>query len=81
MPYGHHTGVSQRIESEVERDRLRSMIEGIQTQHKLPGSVIVRTVAEGIAESEIAQDMAYLAKLWEFIQRKQTSIAVPSLIF
>ncbi len=81
MPYGNHTGVSQRIESEAERDRLRSMIERIQAEHKLPGSVIVRTAADGIAEAAIAQDMAYLAKLWEFIQRKQISIAVPSLIF
>ncbi|ALD02958.1 MAG: ribonuclease G [Acinetobacter sp.] len=81
MPYGHHTGVSQRIEAEEERDRLRSIIEHIQTEHKLPGSVIVRTAAEGIPEADIAQDMAYLAKLWEFIQRKQKVIAVPSLIF
>lgn len=71
MPFGHHIGVSQRIESEVERDRLRSMIERIQTQHKLPGSVIVRTAAEGIEEEAIAQDMAYLAKLWEYIQSRQ----------
>lgn len=81
MPYGHHTGVSQRIESEEERDRLRSIIERIQAEHKLPGSVIVRTAAEGIEEQAIAQDMAYLAKLWEFIQRKQKSMVVPSLIF
>ena len=81
MPYGHHTGVSQRIESEEERDRLRSIIERIQAEHKLPGSVIVRTAAEGIAEEAIAQDMAYLAKLWEIIQRKQKSIVVPSLVF
>ncbi len=81
MPYGSHTGVSQRIESEEERDRLRSMIERIQKEHDLPGSVIVRTAAEGIAEDEIAQDMAYLAKLWEYILRKQRSIIVPSLIF
>lgn len=81
MPYGHHTGVSQKIESEEERDRLRAIIERIQAQHKLPGSVIVRTAAEGIAEQAIAQDMAYLAKLWEFIQRKQKSLIVPSLVF
>lgn len=81
MPYGHHTGVSQRIESEEERDRLRSIIERIQAEHKLPGSVIVRTAAEGVAEEAIAQDMAYLAKLWEFIQRKQKSLIVPSLVF
>ena len=81
MPYGHHIGVSQRIESEEERDRLRSMIERIQKEHDLPGSVIVRTAAEGVAEEAIAQDMAYLAKLWEYIQRKQKTIVVPSLIF
>lgn len=80
MPFGSHIGVSQRIESDEERDRLRSMIERIQKQHKLPGSVIVRTAAEGVEEAAIAQDMAYLAKLWEHIQRKQKIIAVPSLI-
>ena len=81
MPFGNHIGVSQRIESEEERDRLRSIIEHIQAEHKLPGSVIVRTAADGIEEEAIAQDMAYLAKLWEFIQRKQKIIAVPSLDF
>ena len=81
MPYGSHTGVSERIESEEERDRLRSMIERIQAEHQLPGSVIVRTAAEGIEEAAIAQDMAYLAKLWQYIQDRQKIIVVPSLIF
>ncbi len=81
MPYGHYIGVSQRIESEQERDRLRGIIEGIQAEHKLPGSVIVRTAAEGIDEASLVQDMAYLAKLWEYIQRKQKNIVVPSLVF
>src|SRR5690606_10691358 len=81
MPYGNHIGVSQRIESEEERNRLRSIIERIQAEHKLPGSVIVRTAAEGIEEAAIAQDMAYLATLWEYLQRKHKIIAVPSLIF
>ena len=80
MPYGNHIGVSQRIESEEERDRLRNIIESIQAEHNLPGSVIVRTAAEGVDEAEIAQDMCYLSKLWEYIQRKQVDVAVPSLI-
>lgn len=81
MPYGHHIGVSQRIEAEEERERLRGIIERIQVEHKLPGSVIVRTAAEGIDEASIEQDMCYLAKLWEFIQRKEKQAIVPSLIF
>jgi ribonuclease G len=81
MPYGNHIGVSQRIESDEERERLRNIIERVQEVHKLPGSVIVRTAAEGIEEEAIAQDMAYLARLWEHIQRKQKLVSVPSLIF
>ncbi|MFT4021794.1 MAG: Rne/Rng family ribonuclease, partial [Acinetobacter sp.] len=53
----------------------------IQQKHSLPGSVIVRTAAEGVDEESLAQDMAYLAKLWEYIQRKQKGTTVPSLIF
>jgi ribonuclease G len=37
--------------------------------------VIVRTAADGIDEASIAQDMCYLAKLWEFIQRKQKVVS------
>ena len=81
MPYGNHIGVSQRIESDEERERLRNIIERVQEVHKLPGSVIVRTAAEGVEEEAIAQDMAYLARLWEHIQRKQKMVSVPSLIF
>ena len=81
MPYGNHIGVSQRIESEEERDRLRGIIEHIQEEHLLPGSVIVRTAAEGVDEAAIAQDMNYLSKLWEYIQRKQKEVATPEIIF
>lgn len=79
MPYGHHTGVSQRIESEEERDRLRKIIE--TADHDLPGSVIVRTAAEGVEAGAILQDLAYLSKLWRYIQRKQRSLIGPALIF
>lgn len=81
MPYGNHTGVSQRIELEEERIRLRTLIEQLQEQHQLPGSLIVRTAAEGVSEKEINQDMAYLAKLWEYIRRKEKQVKVTELIF
>lgn len=81
MPFGHYTGVSQRIESEEERDRLKKIIESFKEKYELPGSVIVRTAAEGADSEAIAQDMAYLGKLWKYIQRKQQSATIPSLIF
>lgn len=81
MPFGNHIGISQRIESDEERERLRHIIENIKTKYLLPGSVIVRTAAEGIDELAIDQDMAYLSKLWNYIQRKKQSLLVPSLVF
>ncbi|MBF7691157.1 MULTISPECIES: ribonuclease G [Acinetobacter] len=81
MPFGNHVGISQRIESDEERERLRHIIENIKTKYLLPGSVIVRTAAEGIDELAIDQDMAYLSKLWNYIQRKKQSLLVPSLVF
>lgn len=81
MPYGNHTGVSQRIEDEQERTRLRELIERLQQHHNLPGSLIVRTAADSVQEQEISQDMAYLAKLWDYIQRKKQEIVEVGLIF
>lgn len=81
MPYGHHTGISQRIEQDEERERLKNLIEEIQAEHKLPGSVIVRTAAEGVGREDLEQDMRYLARLWEYIQKRQREVASPGLIF
>ena len=81
MPFGNHTGVSQKIELEEERERLRVMIDTLQTEHQLPGSVIVRTAAEGVTEQALSQDMAYLAKLWKFIQKNQKEVDATALIF
>jgi len=80
MPYGQHTGISQRIEHHDERERLRGLVEEIQREYHLPGGIIVRTAAEGIERAQLEQDMRYLARLWEVIQERQRK--VPSgLIF
>lgn len=80
MPFAQNMGISQRIESETERERLRDIIERLQKQYQLP-NVIVRTAAEGVCEQEIEQDMNYLVKLWEHIQRKKISLIAPALVF
>lgn len=83
MPFGEHIGVSQRIENEQERDRLKSIIKQIKDEHSqsLKGGVIVRTAAEGVSEDELRQDMAYLIKLWQHIEDKKQKVQVPTLIY
>ncbi len=83
MPFGEHIGVSQRIENEQERDRLKNIIKQIKDEHSqsLKGGVIVRTAAEGVSEDELRQDMAYLIKLWQHIEDKKQKVQVPTLIY
>ncbi|HEX6591413.1 MAG TPA: ribonuclease G [Moraxellaceae bacterium] len=83
MPKGEHIGVSQRIEDETERERLKSLIRQLQEEspETSAGGFIVRTVAEGVSEHELRSDMQFLVKLWRWIQDRCQSAATPSLIY
>ena len=69
MPYSNNTGVSQRIECEAERVRLRACLDGFRREH-LCGGFIARTAAECAEESVLIADMMFLLKLWESISEK-----------
>ena len=69
MPGASHVGVSQRIESEVERERLKSIVS--QQCDEL-GGFIIRTAAEGVGEAELAQDAAFLKRLWSKVLLRKT---------
>lgn len=71
MPGSAHVGVSQRIDSEQERDRLKKIVgEYVDEQ----GGYIIRTAAEGIGETELAQDAAFLNRLWRKIQERRGKV-------
>jgi ribonuclease G len=71
MPRGDGVGVSARIEDEAERTRLKNVIAS-RMQPVDPGGYIVRTAAANVSEEALAEDMTYLAKLWEHV--RQTSL-------
>ncbi len=72
MPDATHVGVSQRIETEEERLRLKKIVAEYGDED---GSFIVRTAAEGASEAELRHDAEFLKKLWQKIvtKRKKTS--------
>ncbi|MDD5276514.1 MAG: ribonuclease G [Methylovulum sp.] len=72
MPYGSCSGVSQRIECESERIRLRACLEAFREEHQC-GGFIARTAAECVEEPILIADMAFLLKLWESIAEKISS--------
>jgi len=80
MPYAANSGVSQRIEYEEERVRLRACIEGYLQKHQVPGGFIARTAAECVEEAILYSDMTFLFKLWESILEKSNKTKVKTLI-
>ena len=79
MPYAGNSGVSQRIECEIERSRLKTCIEKFQEKNKV-GGFIARTAAECIEEAVLFSDMTFLSKLWETISEKSGKAAAKTLI-
>ena len=69
MPNNGHVGVSQRIESEEERERLKIQVRDLAERHS-PGGYIVRTAAEGIAQEALEKDILFLGQLWGEIQQR-----------
>lgn len=67
MPGADHIGVSQKIEDEVERQRLKDIINCYTAEFD-PGGYIIRTVAEGVNDEAIYSDMRFLQKLWNAIK-------------
>ncbi len=78
MPTVDHLGVSRRISTDQERQRLRRILQ--KHREGLPGGFIMRTAGEGRSEEEIAADMSHLAALWLDIKQKAEKRRAPALL-
>ncbi len=79
MPHSKTGGVSQRIESESERTRLRTIVETFQKEHG-SGGFIARTASEGVDEGTLRADMQFLLKLWNSINQRQRTAKPRTLL-
>jgi ribonuclease G len=78
MPTTHNLGISQKVEDEVERQRLKDLVAGM-VGDMAGGGYIIRTAAEGADAEALRGDIDYLKRLWESIGR-QAEIAAPGSI-
>lgn len=79
MPDVKHVGISQKIATEEERQRLKDLVNKYAPQFPLAG-YIVRTVGEGALEEAFHADMAFLHKIWSAIQERARTEAAGTLI-
>jgi ribonuclease G len=79
MPTVNHTGVSRKINSEEERQRLKRIVTS-ERENGL-GGFIVRTAAANIKEDELRADIRFLKHLWAEIKSRADSGKSPALIY
>ena len=79
MPTVNHTGVSRKISSEEERQRLKRIIQS--ERENGGGGFIVRTAAAGASDEELRADIRFLKNLWNEIKSRSDSSKSPALIY
>ena len=80
MPTVNHTGVSRKISSEEERQRLKRIILS-ERENGHGGGFIVRTAAQSASEEELRADIRFLKGLWQDIKNRAESSKPPALIY
>jgi ribonuclease G len=83
MPQTAHIGISQRIEEEDERNRLKTLVENCIAAEDMQqaGGFIVRTAAEGAGEQELLADIRFLKRLWRGLTERIANNPTPSVIY
>jgi Rne/Rng family ribonuclease len=79
MPTVSHIGVSRKIESDEERQRLKRIL--VSERGEASGGFIVRTAAEGASEEDLRADLRFLLHLWNEIKTRSDSSKSPALIY
>ncbi|MDT8376546.1 MAG: Rne/Rng family ribonuclease [Mariprofundaceae bacterium] len=78
LPGVEHVGIARRLEESEERERLLAIGRDIKPAR---GGLIIRTVAEGRTRAELKQDLNFLYRLWQDIEKRSTHAAPGSMIY
>jgi ribonuclease G len=84
LPYAKMIGVSVRIEDEAERTRLKDLMLELTGADALGNGhlgYIVRTNAEGQTREALAEDLAYLGRVWQSIREDMVRVSVGQRVY
>ena len=77
MPTGRYSGVSRKIESADERNRLKAVMKMIRPEGM---ATVVRTAAAGVSQAELIADLGVLIRMWHGILETFKRAPSPSLL-
>jgi ribonuclease G len=77
MPTGKFSGVSRKIESADERNRLKAIMKAIRPDGM---ATVVRTAAAGVSNAELIADLGILIRMWHGILEQYKRVPAPALL-
>jgi ribonuclease G len=91
MPGADSLGVSQKIEDESERSRLREIVRDLAREvatmklsnnasRNVADGYIVRTAAESVSEPMLRKDMEFLQRLWHRFMQRAAQAKAPAVV-
>jgi ribonuclease E len=79
MPWMEKSGVSHKIEDDKERERLRKIFD--QSNPPRDVGFIIRTAAQGSSKRDILNDLKYLSRLWNAIEKRMQTTKAPAELY
>ncbi len=80
LPTVEHIGVSRKIGTDEERQRLKRTLHQLRAESNLGGGFIVRTAASGCTLEELREDIQYLVRTWTDIRRRSERSKAPAIV-
>lgn len=78
MPTGAHLGLSRKIDSRAERERLRKVGDKIRPEGF---GLILRTECEGRTETDLKSDVRFLQAAWDKVVHNSKKMRAPALVY
>lgn len=80
LPHDPHIGISQKIESEEEREELKQRVKQLMDPQE-KGGYIIRTQASWATDEELKNDQKYLSLRWQKIIDEMKKSGAPALLY
>ncbi|MDP5272735.1 Rne/Rng family ribonuclease [Chengkuizengella axinellae] len=78
MPNGNYVAVSRKVESEIERERLKSIGEEIRLDEE---GLILRTVSENVKADVLKKDIDEIREIWKEIKNGFEAYSAPAELY
>jgi ribonuclease E len=79
MPGQNRVGISRKIEDKKDRERLKEIFSALKLPPKM--GFILRTAGSDKTGEDLSNDLKYLTKLWDKIQKEIKVTKAPALIY